>query len=110
MFHDDPAEDFARVDIFQPDIGVDGGLHVAAAKKSSDELVLARPGLENESACRVPELMHRHTQPGRPVTPLRALTAEHGVGFGAACFPLKHTVIRTPTWQFGPQVVDVLDD
>jgi len=54
MLHDDLAEDFARVDIFQPDIGVDGGLHVAMAEELPDKLVLARTGLENEApaACR----------------------------------------------------------
>src|SRR5258708_12502116 len=69
MLHDDLAEDFARMDIFQPDIGVDCGLHVAVAEKSSDELVLAWAGLENESACGVPELIPSHSHPGLLINP-----------------------------------------
>ena len=81
---DDLAEDFAGVDIFQPDVGVDGGLHVAVAEELSDELVLARAGLENESACGVPELMYCDPQPGRLINPVCDLAAEQDTGFGAA--------------------------
>src|SRR5262249_309680 len=70
VLSDDLAEDFAGVDIFQPDVGVDGGLHVAVAEELSDELVLARAGLENESACGVPELMYCDPQPGRLINPV----------------------------------------
>src|SRR5262249_12723577 len=110
MLHDDLAEDFARMDIFQPDIGVDCCLHVAVTKKSSDELVLARPGLENESACRVPELMHCHAQPSRLINPLRDLTAEQGVGFGTSALSREQPVIVPATQRCRPELVDVLVD
>src|SRR5215813_11291307 len=97
MLHDDLAEDFARVDVFQPDIGVDGGLHVAVTEKLSDELVLARAGLENESACGVPELMNRHPQPGGLINPVFDLAAEQAASLGASALPREQPVIVAAT-------------
>src|SRR5262245_5768523 len=97
MLHDDLAEDSARVDIFQSDIGVDGDLHVAVAEKLSDELVLAWAALEKESACGVPELVHCHPQPSRLVNPLRDLAAEQDVAFGASVLPWEQPVIVPTT-------------
>jgi predicted TIM-barrel enzyme len=97
MLHDDLAEDFAGVDIFQPDIGVDGGLHVAVAEKLSDQLILTRTALENESACGVSELVHRHPQSGRLINPLRDLAAEQNAAFGASALPREQPVIVPAT-------------
>src|SRR5262245_18691948 len=110
MLHDDLAEYFARMDIFQPDIGVDGGLHVAVSEKLSDELVLARAGLEKESACGVPELMHCHPQSGHLMNPLRDLAAEQDVAFGASALSREQPVIVAATEHDRPEVVDVFVD
>ena len=58
MLHDDLAEDFARVDVLQADVGIDRGLHVAVSEKLTDELVLTWSMLEDDCACGVPELVH----------------------------------------------------
>src|SRR5262245_59899555 len=110
MLHDDLAEDFARVDIFQPDIGVDGGLHVAVAEKLSDEFVLAWAALEMESACSMPKLVHRHPQPGCLVDPLRDLDAEPDVAFGTPTLPREQPVIVPATEHDRPELVDVFVD
>ena len=89
----DLAEDFARVDIFQSDVGIDRSLNVAVAEKSSDELVLPGAALEDESACCVPELMHGHPQPRRPINPLCDLAAQQGAAFGAPVLPQEQPVI-----------------
>src|SRR5262245_40349737 len=110
MLHDDLAEDFARLEVLQTDVGIDRGLHVAVAKKLSIELVLAGAGLENENACGVSELMHCHPQPGCLINPLRDLAAEQGARFGACALPRKQPVIVAATEYEGPEVVDVFID
>src|SRR5262245_50178778 len=92
MLHDDLAEDFARVDVFQPDIGVDGRLYVAVAEKSPDKLILARPMLENNCACGVPELMHCHPQSSPLINPSRDLATEQDAAFGASVLSREQPV------------------
>ena len=62
MLHDDLAEDFARLDALQADIGAHGRAHVTMAENSSDQFVFARSAHENESTSGMPELMYRHPQ------------------------------------------------
>ena len=102
--------DLARVDILQTDVGVDRGLDVAVAEKLSDDLVLARAGLEKESACGVPELMHRHPQPGRLVDPLRDLATQQDVAFCASVLTREQPVLVPATEQERPEVVDIVVD
>src|SRR5262249_23813254 len=97
MLHDDLAEDFARVDVLQADVGFDRGLHVAVAKKLPDDLVLAWPTFEKNCACGVPELVHCDPQPGSLINPVCDLAAEQGAGFGAAVLPREQPVIVPAT-------------
>jgi hypothetical protein len=94
---DDLAEDFARADVLQADVSIHRGLHVTVTEKLADELILARSGLENESACGVPELMHCYPQSGRLINPLRDLAAEQDAGFGASALPREQPVIVPAT-------------
>ena len=62
MLHDDLAENFARLDTLQADIGAHGRAHVTMAQNSSDQFVVAWSAHENESTGGMPELMYRHPQ------------------------------------------------
>ena len=110
MLHDDLAEDLARLDVLQADIGIDRGLHVAVTEKLPDELVLARPALEDESARGMPELVHRHPQSRRLVDAIGDLAAERDLALGASALPREQPVLVPAPQQRGPEVVDVFVD
>ena len=44
MLHHDLAEDLARLNVLQADVGIDRGLHIAMTEDASDKFVFARPG------------------------------------------------------------------
>lgn len=93
MFHDDLAEDLARLDVLQANIGIDRGLHVAVTQKLPDEFVRARPPLKNQSTGGMAELVHRHPKARRLVDSLGDLAAERDFAFSAPALPREQPVL-----------------
>src|SRR4030088_1667011 len=68
--HHDLAEDFARVDVLQPDVRIDCSVDTSVPQKLLDQHVLAWALPENEGTGCVPKLMHGHAHAGRVVDPV----------------------------------------
>jgi hypothetical protein len=110
MLHHDLAEDLARLNGLQADIGIDRGLNAAVTENASDEFVLAGPALEDESRGGMPELVHGHAHSSRLVDALGDLAAERDLPFGASSLPREQPVLIPASHQGRPEVVDVFVD
>src|SRR5262249_54560793 len=110
VLHHDLAENFARLDVLQADICSDRGLHVAVAENLSNELVLTWPALQDDCTGGVPELVHRHAQPGSLYDALRDLATERGIGLGITPLAWKQPFLVPAPQQDRPETVHVFVD
>src|ERR1035437_3476155 len=67
---DDVGEDLARLSGLQFQIEFDGGLNALVTEKATNKLVFAGAVLEDQSACRMAELLHGDAQSGRLLNPV----------------------------------------
>ena len=82
---DDPADDLPELlgglSGLEADIKVDRGLEVAMTQDPANIFVVAGLGPEDQSCCRVPELMHGDAQAGCLLDALGGLAAQCGQAF-----------------------------
>jgi hypothetical protein len=93
MLQYDLAEDLARLNILQADIGIDRRLHVAVTENAPDELVLARPTLEDDSRRGMPKLMHGDADTSRLMDTFGDLSAERNLAYIAVVSSFQHRQI-----------------
>ena len=84
LFGDHFAEDRARLDALQADIGVDRSLHAAVREQLSQQFIFTGPMFEDDGAGSMPELVHRYPQSGCLVNSISDLAAEADFLLGAA--------------------------